>query len=549
MVDKKELLLFKLGPVQEFIAQARSTRDLWSGSYMLSWLVAHAVKAVIDAGSLDDDAVQMPSLQGNPLITALRDETIPLDLNQVLIPNLPNWALICVPAGRGRDLGGVAKRAVDQALERMGNAVWQFLKANYQAQDAWKPRWDAQLRAWPRFTFAWTEWDGQEATWKAAYDTVVQNLAARRNIREFDQWNAMGEETVKDSLSGLEERIGDKAFWQRLHQNRLFRTASHCYGAMNLVKRLWIRVSGDVDGETCHFFADTLNFARREVRNELKVPDVSTIARQNIDPHVPYFAVLAFDGDKMGDTVTRYATNAVQLRRISQTLSTFALERVRRIVETFEGFLIYAGGDDVLALLPSSRAIDCARELRDMFKKIGAEAGYELNASCGIAVGHKKAPLQMLIKAAQEMEREAKGKYKRNAVAIALYKRSGEIIKWGTHWESAKGTSALDLMKLTTELTAKKSLSARFPYALAALLAPYGLGDKKQKAVDDATLRKIARAETEHVLSRQGAGLSGSDEQKFITQIDDYLKEVENLDEFVKLFLAETFLNRERKEM
>jgi len=32
-------LLFQVGPVQDFISQARSVRDLWSGSYLLSWLV------------------------------------------------------------------------------------------------------------------------------------------------------------------------------------------------------------------------------------------------------------------------------------------------------------------------------------------------------------------------------------------------------------------------------------------------------------------------------------------------------------------------------
>jgi hypothetical protein len=39
-------LKFQLGPVQEFIAAARSTRDLWSGSYVLSWLMAAGLKAL-----------------------------------------------------------------------------------------------------------------------------------------------------------------------------------------------------------------------------------------------------------------------------------------------------------------------------------------------------------------------------------------------------------------------------------------------------------------------------------------------------------------------
>ncbi len=40
------LLKLQIGPVQDFIAQARSTRDLWSGSYLLSWLMAAAINAL-----------------------------------------------------------------------------------------------------------------------------------------------------------------------------------------------------------------------------------------------------------------------------------------------------------------------------------------------------------------------------------------------------------------------------------------------------------------------------------------------------------------------
>jgi hypothetical protein len=34
------LLRVQIASPQEFIAAARSTRDLWSGSYLLSWLIA-----------------------------------------------------------------------------------------------------------------------------------------------------------------------------------------------------------------------------------------------------------------------------------------------------------------------------------------------------------------------------------------------------------------------------------------------------------------------------------------------------------------------------
>lgn len=37
------LLKVQIGPVQDFIAQARSTRDLWSGSFLISWMMGQLV--------------------------------------------------------------------------------------------------------------------------------------------------------------------------------------------------------------------------------------------------------------------------------------------------------------------------------------------------------------------------------------------------------------------------------------------------------------------------------------------------------------------------
>src|SRR5690606_36119506 len=45
------LLLITLGPVQDFIAQARRTRDLWYGSHLLSELGRAAARALLDGGA------------------------------------------------------------------------------------------------------------------------------------------------------------------------------------------------------------------------------------------------------------------------------------------------------------------------------------------------------------------------------------------------------------------------------------------------------------------------------------------------------------------
>ena len=45
----ESLLLITIGPVQEFIASARRTRDLWFGSWLLSELSREAALYLSDA--------------------------------------------------------------------------------------------------------------------------------------------------------------------------------------------------------------------------------------------------------------------------------------------------------------------------------------------------------------------------------------------------------------------------------------------------------------------------------------------------------------------
>ncbi|MCY4560228.1 MAG: type III-B CRISPR-associated protein Cas10/Cmr2, partial [Chloroflexi bacterium] len=41
-----------IGPVQGFVAQSRRTRDLWSSSYLLSFLAGHAMHGAQSAGGI-----------------------------------------------------------------------------------------------------------------------------------------------------------------------------------------------------------------------------------------------------------------------------------------------------------------------------------------------------------------------------------------------------------------------------------------------------------------------------------------------------------------
>ena len=119
---------------------------------------------------------------------------------------------------------------------------------------------------------------------------------------------------------------------------------------------------------------------------------------------------------------------------ISEALANFALHFVPRIVKEHHGTLIYAGGDDVLALLPTATALKCAQKLRDTFRQDWQEdqagrerllMGARASVSAGLAVVHAKEDLRFALQAARDAEKEAKNAG-RDALQIKVCRRSGE---------------------------------------------------------------------------------------------------------------------------
>ncbi|MDT8407932.1 MAG: type III-B CRISPR-associated protein Cas10/Cmr2 [Methylococcales bacterium] len=67
------LLSLSIGPVQSFIAAARTTSDLWAGSHLLSRLAFEAMRPVCE--QLGPDAILFPRLRGIPQVDLwLRDD-------------------------------------------------------------------------------------------------------------------------------------------------------------------------------------------------------------------------------------------------------------------------------------------------------------------------------------------------------------------------------------------------------------------------------------------------------------------------------------------
>ena len=140
-------LTFALGPVQPFIEAARSVRDLWTGSAILSWLSFAAMRPILDL--LGPTAFIYPALRGNPLMDLWLRNDLRLDRIRSpeplarKSPSLPNRFIAIVPCGSNGSLA-------DQLAERCdasARAAWARLADEVhgrlaKALDKISPDWD-----------------------------------------------------------------------------------------------------------------------------------------------------------------------------------------------------------------------------------------------------------------------------------------------------------------------------------------------------------------------------------------------------------------------
>ncbi|MGQ9575778.1 MAG: type III-B CRISPR-associated protein Cas10/Cmr2 [Thermoguttaceae bacterium] len=287
---------------------------------------------------------------------------------------------------------------------------------------------------------------------------------------------------------------------------------------------------------------------------------------KRLDPPPAYYAILMMDGDHMGRWLSGEMSPpveevlhpqalayfrqlndprvgpALKARRplgparhaaISQALANFALHVVPPIVEKHHGVLIYAGGDDGLAMLPAAQAVSCARELRLAFSghpqaNGGARAGYynagqrellmmgpKATSSCGLAVAHYKEDLRFALREARRAEKAAKDAG-RDALHIAVLRRSGEQ------------TSALCPWQFTATVQRwvqafVQGASDRWAYRLRAELKT--LAAVSREAMRSELVRLIKRAD-ERTKQKLGGTDKNSAGEVLAAEFDDYLSQV-----------------------
>jgi len=530
---------FTLGPVQGFVAQARRTRDFWAGSFLLSWLTAHAMKAVVDAKG----TIIMPAVEDDAMFNMVCDGSAS---QMPHFGSLPNNFVASVSDGF---TGEVASKAVQRAWRALADAVWE----NDSLGDMGINRclWNQQIK---RF------WD---ISWVMADSAEGSILAQRKNWRTYmppksegDKCTMMGE---WQELSGVDRPSPkqQQTFWAKIMQGNglgLDLQEGERLCAISYVKRRFVHAwqSLEYKGHKCwelprsvpstsyiaaahwvahalqyadavhlqtfHDAAKALNqdygewstniaciqdaigqsgakhrFASLDGRlffdaeldnNKLfpnhasdKLKEALTLLKgtvletgQALGVPSPFYAILMMDGDSLGETKAAMKDATA----LSAALGKFTKD-VPELVKENNGFLVYAGGDDVLAILPLEDALPCAAVIRDKYLQIFRDKGVptgKYSISAAIEYAHMKLPLTMILKDAHQLlDDVAKDGTGRDAVACRVWKPGGVQQTWAVPWDICNDESctpiahATDLLKRVTEIETRAERASDVGYA------------------------------------------------------------------------------------
>ncbi len=515
------LVIFHIGPVQDFIATARRSRDLWYGSWMLSELSRAVARKVIELSGL-----------------------LIFPVNPQSILNVPN-KIVAIVEGHPKSFGKQVGETVSTRMKELGNEALDQVKTNnYDRQLA-----EAQIQNLPEFYWVSVPFD--EKNYQQARERAEALMAARKTTRNFMQ--STGSPVPKSSLDGARESvIPEEDYPKRDGQDRLAKIKKlydnyhtrqgERLSGVDILKRLgnpkdapkfkstsdlaalpflervdrikgkgksreligkirsMLQNAGWAMGEAEEELvfesrlADWIPAGKQQDTVRQDLSDLLKIYTEGRAVPNPYYALLAADGDNMG-VVIDAQEDAGKHRDLSTALSEFAA-LAPEIVRAQHGFLIYSGGDDVLAYLPINNVLECARKLEEAFRaKIpdsfkASKGNQEIRPtlSIGIMIAHHLEPLSDVLEKAREAERAAKrvDSIQKNGLAITLCKRGGADRTVSGRW------GAFDRrLKQLIEFSNSNAISAGTAYELQELhrilsgtsIPPEGLANESLRII------------------------------------------------------------------
>lgn len=528
-------------PVQDWISEARRSRDLLAGSRLLSWMMAHLLEDLTERDGLEVTAIVPATPDGGWSKLATKSFAEALDARY----SIPNRA-------SGRCSTGVSLDRAKQVFQALEEEVlrrrWKSWVDESTRGDPFNKKFQGQ--AWNRITphlkdvpcplrLIWClqriQARGDERERDGLGMKEIDKLyAAVKRWRPIDPWQ--GNPVGKCGQCGKREAIGPESWhaWRGFHRKldalpevrfgyrfdegerlcsvclvkrlagylaggdfastaeiaganwRKRLEAANLDGALLSFRRVARQVPGFEADEPEHPFANDiypllysttverhLRRARvqrdaakhagtddlerklgdsriekledlRQARRRLTVAIQSLPPQREISTEPPsYLAVMALDGDNMGEAVR------ADLLHLPKAVGEFAND-LHCCVKGADGRAFYVGGDEALCLLPIEGCIQQIEKIRAIWdEKMRGIQPKPPTLSVGLALFDFESPLSAAIAAAREALRDAKNLRRKNGLGVAVQTASGSVWKcvdhWGAGWE--RTAKAVDLIR------------------------------------------------------------------------------------------------------
>jgi len=488
-------LHFTFGPVQGFVAQARRTRDLYAGSFLLSHLALKAMEAGAAAGG----EVILPAF-GQLKTLAERPDT-----KHALAPNrfVAKFADEATAANAGR----AAATALQDEWKRIAEVVWQRFLAPAAGQGrGTRAIWDRQIQNF--WEIAWAVGDEQDT---GLLDRRKNWRTPPRTVEPGDHCTLMGQWQELSGFIRCREKDNQEQFWKAVRQQVAAVTHSQLdledderLCAIAFVKRLFPVVAKKAIGrdldmenwpstvsiaavpwlkqiktasaevlERCRAYAERVrsepgarvsstrriqalrnfppsagefpylngNFLNRTaLKNERGTPlrpatdrttllqELAVLEQKTGDRAGNFYALLLMDGDSLGKLIREHGPE-----KVTPCLTRFA-GQVPGLIETADcaGICVYAGGDDLLAMLPLDTALAAVAAARQAYRNAFSDAGIrEATISAGLVFAHYRCAFSRVLAYAHELlDGVAKDGAGRDAIAMGVLKPGGVACQW-----------------------------------------------------------------------------------------------------------------------
>ena len=196
-----------------------------------------------------------------------------------------------------------------------------------------------------------------------------------------------------------------------------------------------------------------------------------TPAKLEDGPASTHYAMLDMDGDGMGKVFSHSESRA---KRGSTALLEFSAN-VAPIIRSHDGILIYAGADDVNAMLPIETAIPCAQAINKLWAETMQRSFVNSNDICDtptlsgsiVFADYQNALDDVRRLTHERLDKVAKDDMGRNALALAVMKSGGVVSEWASSWYGPDCRhTAQSLFDYARAAGEDKTIASRLPYLI-----------------------------------------------------------------------------------